>query len=340
MKKQYAASLLLAGLAFLPWATSQGRTDLYDLKKSQQELEIMRGILSTTLSFVAKELRSRSTSTTTRSADMPGEYFHLARVSNIESFYLYGQGAVFIIPASSLRPLFATTTNRGPMALLSPEHPDLLSGRAAENLRAAYADLAANEQALAEVSREAAELAARAAIDWPGGVIGGVPGGVPGGVVGGVAGGVVGGVPGGVRQAPQRRAQGAQPPQAPTPQPARSADTPEDVRRRLAEAQDRVKKRREETEEKRLKFLEQLDQVKGFLIETLANHGDSLTQVKAGEYITLVITSDGGEGIFRETAGARTYRDVLSVQKSAVTDYKAGKLTLDAFKQRVLQYSN
>src|SRR5687767_15001000 len=112
MKKQYVASLLLAGLAFMPWATSQSvRSDLYDLKKSQQELEIMRGILSTTLSFVAKELRSKSA--TTRSADMPGEYVHFGRVPNIESFYLYGQGAVFVIPASSLRPLFAST-NRGP----------------------------------------------------------------------------------------------------------------------------------------------------------------------------------------------------------------------------------
>jgi hypothetical protein len=339
MKKQYVASLLLAGLAFMPWATSQSvRTDLYDLKKSQQELEIMRGILSTTLSFVAKELRSKSA--TTRSSDNPGEYFHFQRVSNIESFYLYGQGAVFIIPASSLRPLFATTTNRGPLAYLSPEHPDLLSGRAAESLYAAHADLEASQLALVEATREAERHAlANINLDFaqaePGGVIGGVAGGVPGGVVGGV----VGGIPGGVRQAPQRRAQGAPAPQA-TPQPAQTPEGPEGVRRRLAEAQERVKKRREETEEKRLKFLEQLDQVKGFLIETLANHGDSLTQVKPGEYITLVITSEGGEGIFRESAGARTYRDVLSVQKSAVSDYKAGKLTLDAFKSRVLQYSN
>ena len=338
MKKQYVASLLLAGLAFMPWATSQSvRTDLYDLKKSQQELEIMRGILSTTLSFVAKELRSKSA--TTRSGDMPGEYFHIGRVSNIESFYLYGQGAVFIIPASSLRPLFASTTYRGPMALLSPDHPDALSGRVAEELRVVHVDLEANERALREITTQA-ELEALANINLnfaegvPGGVVGGVAGGIPGGVVGGV----VGGVPGGVRQAP-RRAQAAQAPQ-PTPQPAQSPDNPENIRKRLAEAQDRVKRRREETEEKRVKFLEQLDQVKGFLIETLANHGDSLTQVKPGEYITLVITSDGGDGIFRESGGSRTYRDVLSVQKSAVTDYKAGKLTLDAFKQRVLQYSN
>jgi hypothetical protein len=336
MKKQYVASLLLLGLAFMPWATSQSvRTDLYDLKKSQQELEIMRGILSTTLSFVAKELRSKS-ATTKPPADMPGEYFHIGRVSNIESFYLYGQGAVFIIPASSLRPLFATTTHRGPMALWSPDHPDVLSGRAAEGLYAAHAELEATQLALAEITRETELEVANLNRNIEEGIRGGVVGGVTGGVVGGV----VGGVPGGVRQAPPRRAQLAQPPQAPTPQPARSPGTPEDMRQRLAEAQEKVKKRREETEEKRLKFLEQLDQVKSFLIETLANHGDSLTQVKPGEYITLVITSDGGDGIFREAAGARTYRDVLSVQKSAVTDYKTGKLTLDAFKQRVLQYSN
>src|SRR5687767_7661951 len=131
MKKQYVASLLLAGLAFIPWATSQSvRSDLYDLKKSQQELEIMRGILSTTLSFVAKELRGKSA--TTRSGE---EFFHMSRVSNIESFYLYGQGAVFIIPASSLRPLFAST-NRGPMAPWS----------GAESLHAAQSELEATHQ--------------------------------------------------------------------------------------------------------------------------------------------------------------------------------------------------
>jgi hypothetical protein len=49
------------------------------------------------------------------------------------------------------------------------------------------------------------------------------------------------------------------------------------------------------------------------------------------------MTDDGG-GLF---GGDRTssHCELVSAQKSWITDYKAGKLTLDAFKQKVLQYS-
>jgi hypothetical protein len=37
-------------------------------------------------------------------------------------------------------------------------------------------------------------------------------------------------------------------------------------------------------------------------------------------------------------SGSSRY-DTISVQKSWITDYKAGRLTVDAFKQKVLQYA-
>ena len=108
MKKTYATLLLVIALGLLPWGATQTRTDLFDLKKSQQELEIMRGILSTTLGFVMKELRGKDSS-----APEPRDDFFHWRFTNVSAFYLYGQGAIFIIPASSFRSVFSLFDKEG-----------------------------------------------------------------------------------------------------------------------------------------------------------------------------------------------------------------------------------
>jgi hypothetical protein len=111
------------------------------------------------------------------------------------------------------------------------------------------------------------------------------------------------------------------------------------VRKRLAEAQDKVKRRREESEQERQKLMEAVAQAKVYLIEALANHGDSLTTVKPNEYVNLVLTTDGANVLFAGTEEPASRRQIISVQKSVITDYKAGRLTLEAFKQKVLQYT-
>src|SRR5438093_6855256 len=100
MKRFYWTFVLLAGLVLLPSGKAQStRAELFDLKKSQHELEIMRGILSTTLSFVIKEMRGQE-----GSGQQYEELIHpYWKFSNIIAFYLPGQGAIFIVPASSLR---------------------------------------------------------------------------------------------------------------------------------------------------------------------------------------------------------------------------------------------
>ena len=112
------------------------------------------------------------------------------------------------------------------------------------------------------------------------------------------------------------------------------------MRRRLADAQEKVKKRREEFEAQRQKLLQSLSEIKVYLIEALANHGDSLTFLKPNEYINIILTTDEGFPIFPDEGESRALREVVSVQKSVVSDYKGGRLNLDAFKQKVLQYSN
>ena len=276
----------------------------------------MRGILSTTLGFVMKELRGKDSSP----PEPKEEFFYTSwRSSNVSAFYLYGQGAIFIIPASSFRNVFSPFDKEGRLwdaqeYEIAREHEIEAAALAAE----------ADVHVLAEL-KEA----------------GGVVGGVLGGVVGGVPGGVEGGIPGGVKAGTRVQAPVApQPPPAPSaaaptaPKPARSQD---EIRKKLFKAQEEVKQRRDQAEAKRAKFLDQLAEIKVYLVEALANHGDSLTHVKPNEYITILITSDEGD-MFKDST--RSHREVLSVQKSAVMDYKAGKLTLDAFKQKVLNYNN
>jgi hypothetical protein len=104
--------------------------------------------------------------------------------------------------------------------------------------------------------------------------------------------------------------------------------------------QAKAKQRREEAEANREKCLQNLTEIKGYLVEALAKHGDSLTTVKPGEYINLVL-ADSRLGVDSALGvdGQKARYDVISVQKSWITDYKAARLSLDGFKQKVLQYA-
>ena len=71
--------------------------------------------------------------------------------------------------------------------------------------------------------------------------------------------------------------------------------------------------------------------VRESLVDTLAKYGDSLTSIKPDEYINLVFqtspTSLSASGRGTET---------ITVRKSWITDYKAGKMTLDEFRKKAL----
>ena len=58
MKKHLAFILIILSLGVFSWA--QGSKDLFDEKKSQTELEIMKGILSTTISHGAQNYRKNA----------------------------------------------------------------------------------------------------------------------------------------------------------------------------------------------------------------------------------------------------------------------------------------
>jgi hypothetical protein len=339
MKKKYGALILIGCLALQPLALAQAvQLELFDVKKSAKDLEVMKGILRTTLGLVAKEIRGAEVEAGKT------EYIRESlSISNISAHYLYGQGAVFSIPASSL---YGTWTGgrEGTWAYALPygEFNEL------------YSVMASSEQIQKQTEqalKEAEHSLQQARVAYSSGVGAGAGAGVGVGVPGGVAGGIAAPPkPPSVSTAPPAAPVPPAPPvvvATPIPEPrivvqdkvkARTAEEEktaaakqEAARQRLADAQERVKKQREAVEQRRAKFKQLYSQIKPALIETLANHGDSLTQVKPNEYITLIISDD---------SRSLSSPQMLSVQKSVITDYKTGKLTLDAFRAKVLDYVN
>jgi hypothetical protein len=69
-----------------------------DSQKSRQELQTMEGILSTTLGFAVQRLNGRQ-------AAEGEQVFKFRRMDggDVNGYYVYGQGAVFMIPISSLQ---------------------------------------------------------------------------------------------------------------------------------------------------------------------------------------------------------------------------------------------
>ena len=295
MKKSLFAMSTLLILGLVSWGATQGTSSI-NLVKSRQEMEIMKGILETTLNFVFQDLAQRETAGKTETSRRRAYW---SGASDIGSFFLQGQGAVFVVSASGLR---LRMSDRGEYALLADE----ARLDAEENLRDA---MEAQQDALRAMS-EAGFAVGRAAVP-----------------------------------APPAQPQPPQPPQAvptpPAPPPvAQSTGKQEDMKKRLFEAQEKVRQRREEVEAERKKLMEYLGVIKGHLVEAIANYGDSMTTVKSGEYINVIIDVDrfGGGRIFGSGDADQTTYQIITVPKSLINDYKAGKLTLEALKQKVQEY--
>lgn len=262
MNRPALTVLILIFLGISSWA--QETKAPFDVKKSREELEIMKGILSTTLTFVARS-----------SHDSSARW----RFPNIDAFYLASQGAVFVIPTSTIRILINSPQSSN----------EYFSSEMAE-----------------EISRYSQAIAQEA----------------------------MGAAAEGLRQsgfADSMVPQPAQPPGTQQQNRERVEVDREELRKRVEEFQARAKKSREEAEARRQKLLEVLSQIRIHLVEALANYGDSITTVKPDEFINLVLVTDD-----LENRGKRS--DIISAQKSWITDYKSGKLSLEGFKQKALQY--
>jgi hypothetical protein len=307
MKKYVAGIILLLAFGTLSW--SQGAKESFDVQKSRQELEIMRGILNTTLTFVPRNASKEPSR---------------LRFGNLRAFYLAGQGAVFVIQKPGFYSIYGTGSGLG--SGIGSGIGGGVDGGIAGGIMSPFDENFSDT--IETLNREAADLAheiaqmSKYANRDPDEDIAPAPAPVP-------------------APAPAPPA-----PPAPPSVPPKAAKVPrveksaqadllrqqEQVRRNLERAQERVRQTREQAEANRQKLNQALSEIKSYLVETLANYGDSMTTVKPEEYINLVLVSD-------EFDTQRTKSDVISARKSWITDYKAGKLTLEAFKQKVIQYT-
>ncbi len=342
MKRQLAIILITLSLAAFSWA--QGTNEFFDGKKSQEELEIMKGILNTTISLITKDDNQK---------EIP-----VWRNPNIHAFYLAGQGAVFIIPISSYpsysmelsRALDATrkslnelrnnlgfeTLEDGTILMPAPAAPPAPPAPPAPRIEAledgslvmpappsptAPPDppeslVASQENLKARIKKQAAMIEEyKAAADK-------------------------------YREEISKQRDEVRKAQMEMieeymaaaeqyrEEVSKQRDEMRKAQRDLLELyRERAEKNREEEQKRREKLLQNLGDIKIHLIETLANYGDSLTTVKADEYINLILNTEDPEG------GNRQRSDTISAQKSWITDYKAGRLSIEDFKQKVHQYT-
>jgi hypothetical protein len=315
MKRNYFVIIAVIGVVLLLLNGSQGaQVQPFDLRKCQQELEVMKGILRTTLGFASQELASSFKSDKVETKTGPKRIaFARSGEFNIGAFYLTGQGAVFTIPTSSVRDL------------MRARKEDLAFSLAAD-IKGGGWNGAWMEQLGNQLNELNAQLQDGFGLD-------GIPAlaAVP--------------APPVAPQPPVPAVSPASP--APAPKPGQTTDShpatlrEKQLRQKLAELQEKVKQRGEEEEARQARFRESLSQLKVFLMEAMANHGDSLSVVKPEEYVNLVLVDEGNRWFgFGDDSGDRAQREILSVQKSVITEYKAGKLSLEAFKQKVLNYVN
>ncbi|HSR53502.1 MAG TPA: hypothetical protein VLV83_21975 [Acidobacteriota bacterium] len=137
------------------------------------------------------------------------------------------------------------------------------------------------------------------------------------------------------------------------PETAQPAGEPQDqptemsLRERLQEAQQVHLDRQKDLEELQNRSLEQLEKMRGFLVETVADYADQLTHLQEGEYVNLVLkTTSGGlrmlnslgdVGVFAPSQ-SRSTRQIVSIPVSLIQDYKAERLSLEELKAQVLVY--
>jgi hypothetical protein len=288
MKRYMAGIIMLLLVGTFSWG--QGLKEPFDVKKSTEELEIMKGILNTTLTFTDQNSQ--------RSASR-------WRVSSLSAFYLAGQGAVFVIPTSGFRfptgqDLY-TSINFSP----GPEFSEEMA-RLGEEIGRYTRELQAEASRTAQ---QALELSDRARNQ----------GAAP------------------APPAPPLPPAPPSPPSPPSVAPKAAKEAAvnidrEKLKKAIEEARAQAQKAREVVSQNREKFLQNLAETKIRLVEALANYGDSMTTVKPEEFINLVLVTNGFDG-----QNARS--DVISARKSWITDYKAGRLNLEGFKQKVIQYN-
>lgn len=312
MNKKQVAVLLTLWFGLVAWVgINKAQVSLFDSKKTHDEIEVMKGIIQTSLKNAFRD--------NSKSSEWD-DHFGGGPRPNISGYYLYGQGVVFELSVSSVslanfpkvvKPVVAIKPPKPPKppvapktsgsTVPAPEAPppppvpppppadladlDRISGEAAvAGMKAAEQVMTSKE--MAEVMKQVGET---------------------------------------------MKEQGLL-------QKEFSEKYQNDLRRSLEESQKSLQEWRTQSHMQRQNMEKQREAMKPVLIEVLARYGDSMSFVKPEEYITLILSSDRWGDWGSDEEETRLGREAISVKKSTIMDYKLGKISIDDFKKRVLIY--
>jgi hypothetical protein len=122
----------------------------------------------------------------------------------------------------------------------------------------------------------------------------------------------------------------------------RSEGSPDEARH-AEEWRENRKRRKEEAEERLKAYRNRIAAATKQLIAALANHGDSMTLLADEQYINLILTTGPRHAwpvlIDEAPSGPRVPEaQVVSVKRSWIRDYKAGRISLAQLEAKVLRY--
>ncbi len=293
----HAKSILFLTAFFILGGVSIGQPDI-DPVQAEKELEVMKSVISTSLSLTKKSLRKVETSESRRGR--LERYTLDFDEESIEGYYLYGQGVVFTIPYPCLSGRFPG------------DWEDDIDVRLEEVMEGALADRELVEQEVEilmnEVEMQRQELGLSHAVPPPP-----APPAAP------------------------------MPPAAPEPDPKPGSvaskeeivDAEKNLEKKVSRIKVRLREVKEQTEEQKAKTAREREAIKQELIDVVAVHGGSLTQVKENEFINLILTDQCRPFVWNDSKDERT---VLSVKKADISAYRSGQVTLEQLKSRFIEY--
>ena len=293
----HTKSILFLTTFFILGGVSIGQPDI-DPVQAEKELEVMKSVISTSLSLTRKSLREVETSESRRGR--LERYALDFDEESIEGYYLYGQGVVFTIPYPCLSGRFPG------------DWEDDIDVRLEEVMEGALADRELVEQEveilLNEVEMQRQEL--------------GLSHSVP--------------PPPAPPAAPNPPA-APEPDPKPGPVASKEdiAEAEKNLEKKVSRIKVRLREVKEQTEEQKAKTAKEREAIKQELIGIVAVHGGSMTQVKENEFINLILRDQCRPFVWNDSKDERT---VLSVKKADISAYRSGQITMEQLKSRFIEY--
>ena len=293
----HTKSILFLTTFFILGGFSIGQPDI-DPVQAEKELEVMKSVISTSLSLTKKSLRKVETSESRRGR--LERYTLDFDEESIEGYYLYGQGVVFAIPYPCLSGRF------------SADWEDDIDVRLEEVMEGALADRELVEQEveilLNEVEMQRQELGLSHTVAPP-----------P--------------APPAAPKPPAAPEPDPKPGSVASKE--EIADAERNLEKKVSRIKVRLREVKEQTEEQKAKTAKEREAIKQELIGVVAVHGGSLTQVKENEFINLILRDQCRPFVWNDSKDERT---VLSVKKADISAYRSGQITLDQLKSRFIEY--